>query len=289
MRLHLPPPIKLLIKLAVSACILILLVRGIAWNEFLKTLRSAHPLWLTWAAGWFALSKYLSASRFLTLVRIDVPQFGFRENLILYWKGMYYNLLLPGGISGDAYKMKALREQAGMTVPLLIRLVLADRISGVIALVQWAALLLLLIPGAGIPTPYVWMLLLFTLLMPLFFLYFVRRAYQPCRLRLAAYSLAVQSAQLAAAAGLVFAVGQEQHLVAYLALFLGSSLATLIPFTIGGAGARELVFMYGAPWVGGQVEPAVAIGFLFYLISTGISLLGIFLVFHHNRPPHANN
>lgn len=285
---HLHPLAKQIIKVAVSACILVLLVRGIDWTAFLKTLRNTHPLCLAWATAWFVCSKWLSAARFLTLVRVDVPQFAFRENLILYWKGMYYNLLLPGGVSGDAYKMKVLREQTGMSVPVLIRLVLADRISGVIALLQWASLLLLFVPGAGMPTLLIWMLLLSSLLLPRFFLYVVRRPYQKCRHRLAAYSIAVQGAQLVSAAGLVFAVGQQQYIVEYLALFLGSSLATLIPFTIGGAGARELVFMYGAPWVGGLVEPAVAIGFLFYLISTGVSLFGIFLLFRRNKASRPN-
>ena len=75
--------------------------------------------------------------------------------------------------------------------------------------------------------------------------------------------------------GLVFALGQEGHWAGYLILFLISSLAAMVPVTIGGAGARELSFLYGAPFLQINPEHAVAIGFLFYLVSTAVSLTGV--------------
>ena len=45
--------------------------------------------------------------------------------------------------------------------------------------------------------------------------------------------------------------------------------------TIGGAGAREITFLYGSKYLDIDPEKAVAIAFLFYLVSTSVSFLGI--------------
>jgi hypothetical protein len=57
----------------------------------------------------------------------------------------------------------------------------------------------------------------------------------------------------------------------------------MIPITIGGAGARELTFMYGAQFLDIQIEKAVAIAFLFYLISTLVSFFGIIYSFKKDK------
>ena len=92
-------------------------------------------------------------------------------------------------------------------------------------------------------------------------------------------SIGVQGSQAIATLGLVMALGQGEHWADYLILFLISSLVAMIPMTIGGAGARELTFLYGSQFLDIHAEKAVAIGFLFYLISTGVSFLGILFSF----------
>jgi uncharacterized membrane protein YbhN (UPF0104 family) len=96
-------------------------------------------------------------------------------------------------------------------------------------------------------------------------------------------SIGVQGAQSIATLGLVFALGQGSHWPDYLVLFLVSSVVAMLPITIGGAGARELTFLYGAQFLDIHAEKAVAIGFLFYLISTAVSFLGIFFSFQKDK------
>ena len=63
-------------------------------------------------------------------------------------------------------------------------------------------------------------------------------------------------------------------LIPFLLLFLASSIAAVIPFTIGGMGARELVFMSGATLLGVSGEQAVAVSLLFFLLTAVSSLCG---------------
>jgi uncharacterized membrane protein YbhN (UPF0104 family) len=88
-------------------------------------------------------------------------------------------------------------------------------------------------------------------------------------------SLGVQAFQCIAVIGFVYALGEISHGIDYTILFLISSLVAMIPFTIGGAGARELTFFYGAQWMQIEIEKAVAVAFLFYIVSTVISLTGV--------------
>jgi uncharacterized membrane protein YbhN (UPF0104 family) len=96
-------------------------------------------------------------------------------------------------------------------------------------------------------------------------------------------SIGVQGAQSVATLGLVFALGQGAHCPDYLVLFLVSSVVAMLPITFGGAGAREFTFMYGADVLGMHTEKAVAIGFLFYLISTAVSFMGIVFSFNKKK------
>ena len=57
----------------------------------------------------------------------------------------------------------------------------------------------------------------------------------------------------------------------------------MIPVTIGGAGARELTFLYGAQFLDIQAEKAVAIAFLFYIISSAVSFFGIVYSFNKEK------
>jgi uncharacterized membrane protein YbhN (UPF0104 family) len=65
--------------------------------------------------------------------------------------------------------------------------------------------------------------------------------------------------------------------VAYLWLFLLSGIAAVIPFTIGGAGAREIVFMAGASLLGASAAQAVAVSLLFFLLSVLSAWAGAYL------------
>jgi len=102
---NIPGWLKLLLKIAVSAACLYYVGQKINWSDTLQLLQKSHWLWLLFAAFFFVLSKVVSAIRLnLYFENINVKM-GQLANLRLYWLGMFYNLFLPGGIGGDAYKV----------------------------------------------------------------------------------------------------------------------------------------------------------------------------------------
>ena len=272
-KIHLPSWLKTLLKLTVLVVIIILIVRKIDERLLLRVLTSIQPLWILWALLWFALSKFIAAMRFNTLLRTDGIHLATWQNVKLYWLCMYYNLLLPGGISGDGYKIKVLMDHFKRPFKRLLTLTLVDRISGMIALGQLGLVLMYFIPFTQPYRP--WIIPAFILsLMVIWQLYRFSRVGTIWWLN-TVQSIGVQGAQAVATLGLVYALGQQSHWADYLILFLVSSLVAMVPMTIGGAGARELTFLYGSKFLSIDAEKAVAIAFLFYLVSTFISFLGI--------------
>jgi uncharacterized membrane protein YbhN (UPF0104 family) len=62
-------------------------------------------------------------------------------------------------------------------------------------------------------------------------------------------------------------------------IFYISSLSTLLPLSVGGLGAREIIFLFGAKYLGFPQEVSVSISLIFYVISALISLFGVYFVF----------
>ena len=142
-----PSWIKLILKLIILGIIVFLILRNLDERTWMETLSHIHPFWIGWGLLWFAFSKLLSAKRYQLFLKNEGVQISPGNNTKLYWLGMYYNLLLPGGISGDAYKVKKLQENSNAPLQRLILITIADRISGLLALGILGVLLMTFIPG----------------------------------------------------------------------------------------------------------------------------------------------
>lgn len=263
------------LKLCLSVLIVYLVLRGIDEQLLINTLRRANPVWLLWAVAWFVVSKIVSALRFNALLQTENIRLSAAQNLRLYWIGMYYNLLLPGGISGDGYKIKRLMDTFGAPFRRMFAVALLDRIGGVIALGQ-----LCLVLAFGIPAlrPWWWAGVLgLAASIPLSRLVYKKSGGELSRVwsQTSLLSVAVQTTQLIAALGIILSLGEPARWLVYSVLFLVSSVVAMLPLTIGGTGARELTFLWGAGIFRIDPEKAVAIAFLFYLISTAVAFTGI--------------
>jgi uncharacterized membrane protein YbhN (UPF0104 family) len=95
-------------------------------------------------------------------------------------------------------------------------------------------------------------------------------------------SALVQLAQLGSVYAILMSLGIHVSTAEYLFIFLISSIVSVIPMTIGGIGSRELVFLYGALWLGLQEDRSVGISMVFFLITALVSLGGIW--YHFRKP-----
>lgn len=267
--------ILLVVKLLFMIGALWLVARHLNLPALAHTLRRARPGWLLLAAGLFTLSKLLSSVRLNTFFRVVAIQLTERYNLRLYWLGMFYNLFLPGGIGGDGYKVYLLGREFPGRRGVIFRSLLLDRLSGMVALLVlllglfaatdypgwWRAGALALVP-LGLGLSYGLGCWLFGEFRPAF----GRTSWQ---------ALGVQGAQVLCAWALLAALGAAGGpVLPYLLVFLASSIAAVLPLTVGGLGARELTFLYGAKLFALSVPVAVSVSVLFYVITALVSLAG---------------
>ena len=243
-------------------------------RAIVRTIQKANWIWLFFALLFFIFSKGIAAFRLNQLLRKAGVFISEQYNLKLYHLGMYYNLFLPGGIGGDGYKVYLLNKQFDVSVKSLVWVMLLDRLFGVLAL---SLLLVLLI--YFLPVPQVWLYLTWLCIpLAIVFSYFLLRRFFPAYIE--AYdtalllSFGVQLVQVMAVLCIMQSLGVVDLHVRYIWLFLLSSIAAALPFTIGGAGARELTFLYGAKYLALDPSVSVALSLVFYCITAVVSLAG---------------
>lgn len=272
--------LKLFIKLAVTAVCLWYVSRKIDWSKSLQTIEQSNLLWLVPAIILFAVSKIVASVRLNIYFKNIGLQLSEKTNLKLYWLGMFYNLFLPGGIGGDAYKVILLNRKHDHPAKLLTAAVLLDRISGVVGLgILGVIFYYIVFNGAN------YSLLILLSLAPalLLFYFFVKKIFPSFvsgfwpALWL---GIAVQALQVLCAYCILFALHLQDHESEFILIFLLSSIVAILPLTIGAVGAREIVFVWGSAQFGmSNPSNSVSISITFFLITLIISFIGVYWLY----------
>ncbi len=270
--------LKLLAKTVITLLALWYVFHRVELRTVLQVIGRADLLWLLPALLLFIFSKTVAAFRLNICFRATGLSLSTSYNLKLYLLGMFYNLFLPGGIGGDGYKIWLLNRKHNISAGNIFKAVLADRLSGVTALIVLAVFFYYLLPG-GVPYPgIVWLLVPVTAAA----LWLACRKFAPLLTVVftptGLLSLGVQTLQVLAAWMILHALHITGENIPYLFLFLISSVVAILPITVGGIGAREFTFMTGAAWMHLDAGQAVALSLLFYLITLFTSFWGIFFV-----------
>jgi hypothetical protein len=276
-----------LLKVAISAALLYFIFTKIPFSEVLTIVKKSQPLYVVGALLFFVVSKIIAAFRLNLYFHELGVLLTHKSNLKLYLLGMFYNLFLPGGIGGDAYKGYYVKQHFEVPTKKVVAVLLLDRLSGLLLLFVFACIL-----GMTLEVPelraYGWLMglciplsvVIFWGLHQRFFTYIL-----PVFWRSNVLSAVVQLAQLGCVLMILQALNIEVSTIEYLFIFLISSIVSVLPLTIGGIGSRELVFLYGALWLGLEEDRSVGISMLFFLITAFVSLLGIW---YHFKKPRLN-
>jgi hypothetical protein len=276
--------VLLVFKILISAALLYLIFKKIPFESVKETLLGVQWPFIAIAFLFFVSSKAIAAFRLQNYWRSISVQISHAYNLKLYLLGLFYNLFLPGGIGGDAYKGYAIKKHFKTPTKKLFGMLLLDRLSGLLLLVL-LAVILALIPVHSFFIPYSWYLLGMLPLVIGVFYFGVKKIY-PYTLTIfwAAFfkSAWVQSCQILAAYFILLSLGVTDSYGIYLLVFLLSSIVAVIPLTIGGVGSRELTFLYGAQWFGLAYETAIALSLLFFFITAVVSAFG--MGYHFKKP-----
>ncbi len=275
--------IKLIAKILVTALALFLVFRKIDTHTTWQVIKAASPAWLFLALLFFIASKVFCSFRLNGYFRDVGLNLSERKNLKLYAIGMFYNLFLPGGIGGDGYKVYLLNKTYKTSVKQLINAVLLDRGNGLAVLVfLMFTIMLFLEVSWNLPIDIVWIGLLGMVLVPpglylIMVLFF--KNFMGSILSTTGYSFLNQILQLFSAYLILVSMGVGYQVVPYIFIFLVSSMVSILPLTIGGVGARELVFVLAHEYVGIDKNVAVAFSLLFFIITVITSLSGAFFRF----------
>ncbi len=226
----------------------------------------------------FNLSQIIGAIRygvFLKIINIDLSII---NNIKLYYLGMFYNLFLPGGIGGDGYKVWVLKKEFNESWKTLVTLSLLVRINGMAALGTLALLLFALIQHDVFLnfSPYITVsaaILIFPGLY--FFLRYAFKRYTQYYIKISIQSLLVQLIQLVCAYFILTALGLKDNYLVYFFLFYAGNIVAVLPFTIGGIGAREMIFVFGSTYFNIDTSLAIAFSLTFFLIAAFSSLSGV--------------
>ncbi len=285
--------LKTILKFAVTAAALYFVIRKIDVPEVVALYQQSDPLLVLSAAVFFILSKLVTAFRLNMYFRAVNIRLSEITNMRLYLLGMFYNLFLPGGIGGDGYKVYLLQKHFDAGTRKILGAVLSDRISGMAALLVLALAGMTFLHPVGIELSIVncqlsivnfsFLLIPFVFLAYYLFIKFLYPYFLKINVVTFGYGCLVQLLQVLCAGMLLLALGEHEHHLEYLVIFLVSSVVAVLPISVGGVGVRELTFLYGSQLLNVDMNVAVGISFLFYLISALVSLGGIWYLFRPIR------
>jgi uncharacterized membrane protein YbhN (UPF0104 family) len=270
--------LKFLFKFLISIVALYFVFKKVDTQQITELYRRTDLLYLILATGCFVLSKIISAYRFKNILQEIGILVNNKKILQLYWLGMYYNLFLPGGVGGDGYKAYLLRKNYKKPVKSIISATVIDRANGLFVLILIAGVLFSILINsqlisvlilAAIPACY----LIYYLVMVYFF-----PLYKKIVHKINIYSFLVQAFQIILVITVLKSWNIEYHTLTYVSLFLLSSIVAILPITIGGAGARELTFLFFENYFSFDLHTAVALSLMFYLITLLVSFTGAVFV-----------
>ena len=297
--------ISTILKLAVSAGLLYYLLERSDLREFGRVVGHASGLYLVTAVLFFVLSNALGALQWHLLLKAQQLPIRFRQSLVFYWIGVFFNNVLLGNIGGDALRIYDIRRLTGegsggaaatfmdRFIGLFSTCTLALLAYVTVTEVRAARLVAVLFP--------VWLGLIVLLCMGLsrhigWFLERLARRILPqraagllgdLRLSIVVYrqrpglllgvwvvSLGVQACRILVYWTAGLAVGMQASVIFYLAFQPVAAVIAALPISVGGLGVREniLVELFGG--VGAPESLAFAMSLLGYAAGIIASLLG---------------
>lgn len=270
---------KFFLKVVITTICLWYVFTKIDFNELARASGSIN--WLLFAGGTllYALSKIAGAYRlniYFKNINIHLPP---ASNIRLYWLGLFYNLFLPGSISGDAYKVVLLSRKFNTSYKKITAAIILDRLTGLLGLGLVLAFFGMLVLDNTLYVTLLALLVLFAIAAS----YFIIKKWFPDFLpgfwSTFLLGLLVQLFANASAYLVILSLGIHQNIDQYMFIFLIASIAAVLPLTIGGLGAREIVFLELSRYFHLPQHSSVLIGFLVYIAVLITSALGIVYIF----------
>ena len=273
--------LKLFLKIAVTVVCFWYISKKIDIDKAKDAVMQADWWWLFLSVIAFAFSKFLASFRLNIYFKNIGIHLSNKQNIRLYWLGMFYNLFLPGAISGDAYKVVLLTRKYDISYKKITVAVLLDRFSGLLAL----GLILSIYGVIVLDNKFYDVALIAGSVLAVIGLYVVVRFFlkdfMPGFWPTFIWGIAVQIFQVVCVYCILLGLHLPLHQSEWIFIFLVAAVITVIPISLGGGlGTRELIFVEGARYFGLDIHIAPIISILFYLSNALSSVWGVYFIYH---------
>lgn len=306
-----------ILKVAVSAGLIVFLVVKISPGKLIPYLREMDPALLAAAAAVFFASSFLGAVQWHFLLRAGGVVLPFRTAFKLYFVGLFFNNFLPANIGGDAVKIYDI-VRVGNDPYRVLAITLLDRVIGITALCILAlAASLYLFSNGGIENLGIYTLVFLGCIAPVLALTLNKRlsgmvrrffgviriwkigervdlvlghlgglrALRPLLARLAFLALSIQFMRIATHVLVGKSLGITLISLNFVQFFVFIPLLGLVmvlPISINGLGVREGTGVLLFTQIGFTQEQALLMEFVTYGVMVAVSLLGggLFLLRH---------
>lgn len=275
---------KTVLKFAVTGALLYYVFSKVHFSEVKARMQHANYWYMALGVVFYFASMIASSWRLLSFFKSINLRVNTLFNFRLYMLGIFYNFLLPGGIGGDGYKIYLLNKKYNLPAKRVFWAILFDRLSGLWAIGLIVVALKIFSPQIDIS---------FSIPLAIFGIgsivyYFVIRQFfkeynNKHFFKGHAKAVLVQSFQVLTIIMVLLGQNFAGKFAPYLLAFLVSALAAVVPVTIGGAGARELIFQKGASFFQINAGLGIYLSISFYLISLFVALFGIYYVIRPAR------
>jgi len=149
------------VKIAVSLGLIGLILTRIDLSELLSSLGDVRTGLLALAFSLHSIGLLLSAARWHILLGIQRIDFSFRDTLLIYWIGSFFNAFLPTSMGGDVVKGYIASKRDGRMIEVYSTIIL-ERGAGVLVLIAIAGLGFIWLHGISFGTSLLTLALLVT-------------------------------------------------------------------------------------------------------------------------------
>lgn len=262
------------IKIVLSVLAIVYVLRKVSLNDVSTIIFSARTILLITALLFFTASKVAASFRTLLILSRYNILIHWWGNLKLYWTGMFYNLFLPGGIGGDVYKTVIINRLHSGGIKTSAFAIIMDRVAGVAALVILALICMIF---TSLYEKFNWVVFAGIPLVVAGFsgsVYFFTPELRGLSGKLLGWSFLVQVLQVLSVICILLSFRIDVFYPQYILVFLISSVAAMLPISIGGMGVRELVFYSLSAYFYLDQGVAVTVSLTFFIITAFSSLWG---------------
>ena len=275
--------LNFIFKLLITGLAIYFVIRKIDLTELWLNIKDLKIVYLFVAFIVLGLSKLIEAYRLNIFFKVKEIVLSEIQNLKLYILGMFYNLFFPGSFGGDIYKVYWLKKNQASNLNSVIWASVLNRVNGLFGLVILIFISALFISFDFPYKNYILILIPVCYLVYFYVLKFFFRNYISTLLKSTILSVVIQFLQVLSAHFILLGLGIHSGFYDYWFLFLISGVIFAIPVTLGGFGSREFVFVYASQFLLVNVNIAVALGLLTYVIRAVLSFSGVYFIILPNK------